>query len=199
LERIETSTHRLLDGEIELAAVLAKVGDDYKRKGLLFLTQIRALGDDFALVKPTLEEPPALFYNPMHDYPTRDYFRVFDRAARKQFPQVGSAEAYRRQARREIVSFLEVPIGRVTWHLCDGPAQLFERYAQLSKMIVTKPIGVPERVADRRVRITYRDPIGSWHYALGICEAIVQGFKLQPRVTVELEGERTVLDVRWDL
>jgi uncharacterized protein (TIGR02265 family) len=199
LERLETSASKPLESEVDLAAVLANVGDDYKRKGLLFLSQVRALGDDYEQVRPTLEEAPAHFYIPFHDYPTRDYFRLFDRVARKKFPGVSSAEAWRRQARAEIATFIEVPIGRVTWHLFDGPAQVFERYAQLSKMVATKPIGVPERVGDRRVRITYRDPIGSWQYGLGICEAVVLGFKLHPRVTVEIDGPTTILDVRWDV
>ncbi|MGZ5967785.1 MAG: DUF2378 family protein [Polyangiales bacterium] len=196
-ERVETSASKTLDGEVDLDAVLANVGDDYKRKGLLFLNQVRAIGEEFALVKPTLEEPPARFYIPFHDYPTRDYFRIFARAARKKFPNLPSAEAWRRQGRAEIATFVEVPIGRVTWALFDGPAQVFERYMQLSKMIVTKPIGIPERLGDNRVRITYPDPIGSWQYALGLIEAIVQGFRLHPRVVVEMEGKQTVFDIRW--
>lgn len=197
LERVETSANKPLEGDIDLEAVLAHVGDDYKRKGLLFLTQVRALGDEFALVKPTLEEPPSRFYVPFHDYPTRDYFRIFARAAQKKHPHLNSAEAWRLQGRAEIATFLEVPIGRVTWALFDGPAQVFERYAQLSKMIATKPIGIPERLGDKRVRITYADPIGSWQYALGLIEAIVQGFRLHPRIAVEMEGQSTIFDIRW--
>ncbi len=197
-ERIETSAGVPFTDEVRLDDVLADVGDDYRRKGLLFRRHVRALGAGFEALRPSLEAPPALgLYLPFHDYPTRDYLRVFDVVARRKHPGVASAQAWRLEARNELQGFLGQAIGRITWSLFDDPRGPLVRYPQLSRMVLTKPIGVPDVIDERRVRIEYQDPIGSLAYAVGVFEGIVLSFRQHPRVTVELDGPRTTFDVRW--
>lgn len=197
--RFDTAAAIPLADEVDLQDVLRNVGDDYHRKGLLFLRHVRALGDEFRAVRETLEAPPSRFYVPFTDYPTRDYFRIFDVVARRNHKAVSSGEAWRRQARAEIGSIVEIPLGRLTWHLFDSPMQVFEKYAQLSRMVATRPIAESMAMGDRRIRVTYREPIGSMHYGLGICEGIVLGFRLHPRITVTVDEAETSYDVRWDV
>ena len=196
--RIETSAGVPFIDEVRLDHVLAEVGDDYRRKGLLFLRHVRALGARFDALKPSLEAPPGLgVYLPFQDYPTRDYLRIFDLVARQRHPDVSSAQAWRLEARSELQGFLGQPIGRVTWSLFDDPRGPLVRYPQLSRMVLTKPVGVPRVLDERRVRIEYQDPIGSLAYAVGVFEGIVLSFRQHPRVTVEIDGPRTAFDVRW--
>lgn len=199
-ERIEASAGVPFKDEIRLDEVLSHVGDDYQRKGLLFLRHVRALGARFDALKPSLESAPALgLYLPFHDYPTRDYMRIFDVVARLRHPGVPSAQAWRLEARTELQGFLGQAIGRITWSLFDDPRGALVRYGQLSRMVLTKPIGVPHVVDERRVRVEYADPIGSIAYGIGIFEGIVLSFGQHPRVTVEIDGPRTVFDVRWSV
>jgi uncharacterized protein (TIGR02265 family) len=185
---------------VEMAQVLSRLGDDYTRKGFFFHRHVRTLGEDFEKVRETLEAPPKLgLYFPFQDYPTRDYMRVFHAAALKRNPQVSTAQAHRLLAREELGSYLELAVGRVTFGMFNDPMAFILAYGELSRRVMSKPIGNPVRLGDRHVQITYEDPIGSLPYALGALEGIIMAFKMHPRVTIKPTPTGTLFDLRWDL
>jgi uncharacterized protein (TIGR02265 family) len=197
---IEAATTSPLMLPVEMAEVLARLGDDYTRKGFFFSRHVRTLGDDFEAVRATLEAPPKLgLYFPFQDYPTRDYMRVFHAAALKRHPQVSTAEAHRLLAREELGSYLELAVGRVTFGMFSDPMAFIIAYDELARRVMSKPIGRTTRLGDRHVQVAYEDPIGCLPYALGALEGIIMAFKMHPRVTVKETAKGTVFDLRWDV
>jgi len=186
--------------DIELHDVLARLRDDYTRKGFFFQKHLKTLGAAFEAIKTTLEHPPRLgVYVPFNDYPTRDYMRIFHCAARTRFPNVAAAQSYRLLAREELSSWLELTVGRVSFGMFSDPMMLFLAWSEVSKRVMSHPFGVATKVSDRQVRIVYEDPIGSIPYAIGVFEGIVLAYKLHPRVAAREDGDRTSFDIRWDV
>jgi len=196
----ETTASVPLTGDVPLAEVLGRIGDDYSRKGFFFRRHVRVLGEEFHALREELEAPPVLgTYLPFADYPTRDYFRVIDRAARLQFPGLAMAEAHRRFGREELGSFLEQVIARVAWSAFDDPMAVFVGYAELAKRVMTRPHGHAKKIGERHARVEYHDSLGSIPYGIGVFEGVVLAFKQHPRIAVTFDGSVLRYDVRWTL
>lgn len=196
----ETTASVPLTGDVPLSEVLARVGDDYTRKGFFFRKHVRALGEGFPDLRPKLDAPPALgTYVPFADYPSRDYFRVLDAAARLRFPQLPMAEAHRRFGREELGAFLEFVVARVAWASFDDPMAVFVGYTEISRRVMSRPHGHAKKMGERWARVEYTDPVGSVPYGVGVFEGVVLAFKQHPRVAVSFEGDRLRYDVRWTL
>lgn len=196
--RYDTTPAVVLTGDAPLAEGLARIGDDYTRKGFFFRKLVRALGDRFAEVKHELEAPPALgTYLPFVDYPSRDYFRLIDATARVRFPSLSMAEAHRRFGREELGAFLELVVARVSFTAFDDPMAVFTAYSEISRRVMSRPHGVARKVGERHAQVEYRDPVGSVPYGIGVFEGVVLAFKLHPRVSVTQEPSLLRYDVRW--
>ena len=63
----------------------------------MFLTRfVNAIGEDWEEIEEELDKPPKHGrYTAFDDYPTADYLRLLDRAARNRFPRQSTREAYR--------------------------------------------------------------------------------------------------------
>jgi len=197
---IDSTPSMPLIEDVELANVLARTGDDYKRKGFFFHRHVKAVGASFESIRATLEEPPRLgVYLPFNDYPARDYMRLFHHAARTRYPSLAPAQAYRLLGREEIGTYLELSVGRVSFGMFGGPMAAFLAWSELAKRLVNRPVGVAHRVHDRHVRIEFTDPVSSLPYGVGVFEGIVLAYNLHPRVAVREEADRTTFDIRWDV
>jgi len=197
---IDSTPSMPLIDDVELPAVLSRLAEDYTRKGFFFHRHVKTLGPAFDALRPTLEDPPLLgVYLPFADYKTRDYMRVFHHAARARFPGVAVAQAYRLHGRDELASYLELAVGRVAFGMFGDPMMMFLAWSELGQRVMARPYGIAHRVHDRHVRVEYTDSIGSLPYAVGVFEGIVLAFKLHPRVSVRVEGEKTTFDIKWDV
>lgn len=196
----ETTPSVPLTGDVPLSEALARIGDDYSRKGFFFRKHVRTLGEGFPELRAKLEAPPALgTYLPFVDYPSRDYFRVLDAAARVRFPGMPLAEAHRRFGREELGAFLELVVARVTFASFDDPMAVFVGYAEISKRVMSRPHGTARKMGERWARVEYTDPVGSVPYGIGVFEGVALAFKQHPRVSVTIDGPLLRYDVRWAL
>ncbi len=197
MTRIETSAGVALNEDFDPETVIAAIGDDYLRKGIIFRRHVSALGDDFAALP--LEAPPGPSgYAPLESYPARDYFRIFNAVAEREFPGVPRAQQWRLEARREIDALLGTNLGRIERSQLNDPREALLRYQQFSPFVASKPRGTASELP-KGVRIEYVDPVISIPYGLGVFEGVVLSFGMHPRIAIDIDGDLTSFDVRWGL
>jgi uncharacterized protein (TIGR02265 family) len=197
-ERFVTAVDTALWGDVDLAATLANIPDDFTARGMFFTRYVAALGAEWELVVPSLSAPAKHGrYHAFESYPLRDYLRVFDRVARARFPG-STREAFRLLARGEVEVFAASTLGKVAFSLLRDPGAALLRFPDLFKMVTRASACSAERRGERRVAVTFPRFHGAAEQALGLVEGLVQTFDDTPFVEVELEPDRRVVfDVTW--
>lgn len=189
-----------LPGDVDAEAIRNKIPERHRMRGLFFTRCMEATRDQWSALEPKLLKPPSRgVYQSFHEYPTRDYFLIYDAAARATFKDLSGAEAHRRYARDEVRSFSSSLLGRVTWSLLGEPMTALLRYPEIYRVFAKGPTATAQRVDDRRVLIELRNAHFPVEYALGVLEGIVMAFDKSPRITLEDLPAETRLDVRWSL
>ncbi len=197
-ERFVATTKTPLDGDVDLAAVVAVIPRTFEIRGMFFTRYVAAMGEEWERLFPELDAPAKHGrYHAFESYPIRDYMRVFDRVARARFPG-STREAYRLLARGEVDVFAQSTLGKVTFSMTRDPGAILMRYPDLFKVMTTGPEIHGERIGDRHVRITHPEYRGAWEQGLGVVEGLVLAFDEEPRVDVEVDDDRRVVfDVTW--
>lgn len=196
--RFATRADAPLDGDVDLAAMLARTPASFTTKGMFFSRYVAALGAEWEGVVPELDAPARHGkYHAFEDYPLRDYFRLFHRVAAARFPG-STREAYRLLARGEVEVFADSTLGKVTFALLKDPGATLLRYPDVFKTIVKGPDMTAERRAPRSVIVVFPRIYGSVENGLGIVEGIVQSFDEEPNVTVSVDDAmHATYDVSW--
>ena len=189
-----------LPGDVDAAAVRLKIPERHRMRGLFFTRCLEATRDQWSALEPKLIKPPSRgVYQSFAEYPTRDYFLIYDAAARATFKEQNGAEAHRRYARDEVRSFSSSLLGRVTWSLLGDPMTALLRYPEIYRVFAKGPSATATKVDERRVHISLRNAHFPVEYALGVLEGIVLAFDKQPRITLEDDPGETRFDIRWSI
>lgn len=189
-----------LSGDVDVAAVRARIPEHHRMRGLFFKRCVDAARPSWAEVEPKLIElPPRGIYQAFVEYPSRDYFVIYDAAARSTYPGHGGAEAHRRYARQEVQSFASSLLGRVTWSLLGDPMAALLRYPDVFGVFSRGPTATAEKLDARRVRIELRNAYFPVEYLLGVVEGIVMAFDRSPRIALEEVPGLISFDVRWSI
>jgi uncharacterized protein (TIGR02265 family) len=196
--RIDTSAGVPLTEDFDSNAVIRAIPDDYVRRGILFQRLTNALSAELASL--ALEAPPGpAGYAPLENYPTRDYFRIFDVVAARAHPGEPRAQQWRLAARRELDALIATSMGRVELSTFNHPGEALLRYQQISPFVTSKPRSSVSELPGQGIRIEYIDPVISIAYGVGVFEGVVMKFKMHPRISVDTAGDLTTFDVRWGL
>ncbi|WP_437980494.1 DUF2378 family protein [Sorangium sp. So ce117] len=180
-------------GNIDIDAVVAGVPESYAMKGMFFNALAATLGERFAQVVSTLSSPPrGGLYLPFSDYPTRDFLRLYDAAARLSHPNRSSREGYRRLARQQVGAFRESALGRITMHLATDPGAALMRYTGSLGALVKGPLARARQLGPSEVQIDISCHRGTLEYPLGNFEALVMGYGAKPTISVEVRGAETL-------
>ncbi len=191
-------------GDFDADAMFARVPDEFRVRGLFFGRCVAPLRDEWDAIVPKLRDPPALvvgrpWYQPFHEYPLSDYWRVFDAAARATHPQQGGREAWRRYARDEVTSYASTMVGRVTMSLLNEPATALLHYPEVFRMLARGPTASAKRLDGRRVLLEVTDAAGPFEYAVGVFEGMVMAFGKHPRIRGKEQGNVRLYEVSWHL
>ena len=190
----------MLEGDVDLEARLAILPSSGQTKGIFFGRLVDALGPSWKSVVPSLEAPPRFGrYIPIADYPSRDYLRVLDAAARAKEAASPTREAHRRLGRSTIDEMSASSVGHALLKLIGN---------DLTRALMGFPATYAAGVKSIRpahaallegggVRIVFEEPVGGLEYLLGVLEGIVRFFAEEPRVDVAWGEARTTFDVRW--
>lgn len=197
--RFEVTAGAPLEGDVDVEALIAEVPEGYRIRGLFFRPLVDELGSRFGAIAPRLDSPPPPDgYRPLSAYPTRDFLRVFDAAARLQHPGCGGREAHRRRARREVEVFAASLMGKAVLSIVHSPATALLRYPEAFGLLALGPSGRATQETPNLVRIELADYRGSIEYPIGVLEGLVMSFRAEPRVEVRLpEPGRVTFVVTW--
>jgi uncharacterized protein (TIGR02265 family) len=189
-----------LSGDVDVAAIRARIPEHHRMRGLFFKRCVDAARPRWDEVEAKLTEPPPRgIYQAFVEYPSRDYFVIYDAAARSTYPSHGGAEAHRRFARQEVQSFASSLLGRVTWSLLGDPAAALMRYPDVFGVFSRGPTATAEKLDPRWVRVELRNAYFPVEYLLGVVEGIVMAFERSPRVGLEELPGLLRFDVRWSI
>jgi uncharacterized protein (TIGR02265 family) len=188
-----------LSGDVDLAALLARVPEGMTLKGMFFSRYVNAIGEDWEEIEDELSAPPKHGrYTPFDDYPLGDYLRLLDRAARNRFPRQSTREAYRLLGRGDVEVFAESTLGKVTFSMIKDPGAALARYPEIIK-VLTRGLSTAEaqRVDKNRVKVVFANLVGAVEQTLGSLEGLVIAWDAKATTEVLLEGERAEFAVSW--
>jgi len=191
-------------GDFDAEELFARVPEEFRLRGLFFGRCVARVRDEWESIAPKLREPPPIvmgrpWYQPFHEYPLSDYWRVFDAAARATHPVQGGREAWRRYARDEVTSFASTMLGRVTMSLLHEPSLALVRYPEVFRMLAKGPEASAKRLDGRRVLVEVRNGAGPFEYAVGVFEGVVMAFGKHPRIRGREDGSVRKYEVSWHL
>jgi uncharacterized protein (TIGR02265 family) len=173
-----------LTGEIDAEALIAAMPGSYTMRGMFFGPFMERLGNEFHKLLPLLRVPPNDRYFALAAYPTHDFVRVFDAAARRAHPDCGGREAYRRSARRMVEIFQQTLLGKAMFSVIHDPVTLLRRYPETCSVLST---GFRARASQRgpnAMAIELKEFFGSVEFMLGMLESFVLLFGLTPTTEV---------------
>jgi uncharacterized protein (TIGR02265 family) len=198
IERFVSDPDVALEGDVDLAAMLAEIPHDFTSRGMFFTRYVAALGPEWEELLPSLLAPAKHgHYHVFESYPYADYLRVCERVARARFPG-STREALRLLARGEVEVFAESTLGAVTMSLLREPGATLLRFPDVLRMVTRVSECSAKRHGPRRVVVTYPRFHGLIEQALGVLEGLVQTYDETPRVHVTRhDHRRVVLDVTW--
>jgi uncharacterized protein (TIGR02265 family) len=167
----------------------------------MFLTRfVNAIGEDWEEIEEELDAPPKHGrYTAFDDYPTADYLRLLDRAARNRFPRQATREAYRLLGRGDVEVFGESTLGKVTFSMIKEPGAALGRYPEIIK-VLTRGMSTAEAspIGDRTVRLVFTRFVGAIEQTLGALEGLVISYDAKPHTeVVVVDGERASFSVSW--
>lgn len=190
----------VLTGDVDVAAIRARIPEHHRMRGLFFNRCVEAARPRWSDVEDKLTAPPPRgVYQAFGEYPSRDYFVIYNAAARGAHPHHGGREALRRYARQEVQSFASSLLGRVTWSLLGDPMAALLRYPDVFGVFSRGPTATAERLDARYVRVELRNAYFPVEYLLGVVEGIVMAFDKSPRITLEELPGLIRFDVRWSI
>ena len=197
-ERYEVGETEALQGDVDLAATIARIPEHFSMRGMFFSRYVAALGAEWEELLPTLEEPAKHGkYHAFESYPMRDYLRLFGAVAKARFPG-STREAFRLLARGEVEVFAGSTLGKVTFSLLRDPGAALVRYPEIFNAVIRGPQLSSERMGPRRVVISNKLHLAAIEQTLGVLEGLVQAFEETPRVAVSVDDDRScTFDVAW--
>jgi uncharacterized protein (TIGR02265 family) len=182
-----------------LRAVLGRVPEGATVKGMFLTRFVNAIGEDWEEIEEELAKPPKHGrYTAFDDYPTADYLRLLDRAARNRFPRQSTREAYRLLGRGDVEVFGESTLGKVTFSMIKEPGAALARYPEIIK-VLTRGFSTAEAhaIGAKQVKLSFARYVGAVEQTLGAVEGLVLQYDLKPVTEVVSEGERVDFSVSW--
>lgn len=179
--------------------MLANVPAGASVKGMFLSRYVNAIGEDWEEIEDELDKPPKHGrYTAFDDYPTADYLRLLDRAARNRFPRQSTREAYRLLGRGDVEVFGESTLGKVTFSMIKEPGGALARYPEIIK-VLTRGFSTAEAqsLGDKQMKLTFARYVGAVEQTLGAVEGLVLQYDVKPRTEVLHEGERAEFTVSW--
>jgi uncharacterized protein (TIGR02265 family) len=198
-ERYFVDADTALTGDVDLNAILARVPRGATVKGMFLTRFVNAIGEDWEEIEEELEAPPKHGrYTAFDDYPTADYLRLLDRAARNRFPRQSTREAYRLLGRGDVEVFGESTLGKVTFSMIKEPGGALARYPEIIK-VLTRGMSTAEAtpVGDKRMRLVFARYVGAFEQTVGALEGLVITYDAKPAIEVAIDGERGEFTVSW--
>ena len=188
-----------LEGDVDIEAMIQAVPRSFRIRGLFLRPLCAELGARVSALGPRLEEPPPPGgYRPLSFYPTRDFLRLFDAAARLAYPALGGREAHRRRAHKEIEVFARSILGRATLSVIRSPVAALLRYPESFGMLASGPSAEARQEGPALVRVALHGYEGSVEYPLGVLEGLVMSFGATPRTEVSAPTPGTlVFRIGW--
>jgi uncharacterized protein (TIGR02265 family) len=181
--------------------VLARVPSGATVKGMFLSRFVNAIGEDWEEIEDELDAPPKHGrYTAFDDYPTVDYLRLLDRAARNRFPRHSTREAYRLLGRGDVEVFGDSTLGKVTFSMIKEPGAALARYPEIIK-VLTRGMSTADaqRNGDSQVKLVFARFVGAVEQTLGALEGLVLQYDAKPRTEITDSGERTEFAVSWNL
>lgn len=168
----------------------------------MFLSRfVNAIGEDWEEIEEELDKPPKHGrYTAFDDYPTADYLRLLDRAARNRFPRQSTREAYRLLGRGDVEVFGESTLGKVTFSMIKDPGAALARYPEIIK-VLTRGMSTAEAstVGANKVRLVFPRFVGAFEQTLGALEGLVLQYDAKPTAEVVVDGHRFTVTVSWSM
>jgi uncharacterized protein (TIGR02265 family) len=166
----------------------------------MFLSRfVNAIGEDWEEIEDELDAPPKHGrYTAFDDYPTVDYLRLLDRAARNRFPRQSTREAYRLLGRGDVEVFGDSTLGKVTFSMIKEPGAALARYPEIIK-VLTRGMSMAEahRLGDKQVKLVFARFVGAIEQTLGALEGLVLQYDARGTTEVLLDGDHAELSVSW--
>ena len=197
--RFVVDAETVLDGDVDLPALLTRVPDGMTVKGMFLTRFVNAIGEDWEEIEEELAAPPKHGrYTAFDDYPMVDYLRLLDRAARNRFPRQSTREAYRLLGRGDVEVFGESTLGKVTFSMIREPGAALARYPEIMRVLTRgMSTGDAHACAPNAVKLVFAPFVGAVEQTLGALEGLVITYDAKPRTEVVLDGDRAELTVSW--
>lgn len=188
-----------LVGDVDVSVVLSRVPPGATVKGMFLTRFVNAIGEDWEEIEDELDSPPKHGrYTAFEDYPTADYLRLLDRAARNRFPRQSTREAYRLLGRGDVEVFGESTLGKVTFSMIKEPGAALARYPEIIK-VLTRGMSTAEATSlpDKKMKLVFARYVGAVEQTLGALEGLVIQYDARPTIEVVVDGERAEFTASW--
>ncbi|MEM9861870.1 MAG: DUF2378 family protein [Myxococcota bacterium] len=188
---------RLLEGSVDIEAVVANVPEAFTVKGMFFMRALTILGDDYAPLKSKLRAPTER-YLPFRNYPQADHGRLVFHAATKRAPRQSHWEALRRFARHDVEDFAASMLGRVTLSMVGDPKKVLSLMPGVYDKVAPGPWGFAVHDDGNQVTVNINRITGPWSYQLGQIEGAIGFYHASAEVEVQPNEPGVRFIIRFD-
>ncbi len=175
--------------DMDEAEALRRTPPSFRVKGMFISPMARMLGDDWELAVKELSAPPRMGrYLPFTDYPQRDLVQLTYRLGRREYPNVGAFEMFRRFAQRDFQTFAGSTLGRIVLTSLADPVAALLRFPDVYAKVAPGPWKISAKQLDaQRVVIEIDNHPGVWGSQVGQVEAIAGGFGSRPELAIQVD------------